>query len=223
MSQTIYYTKAYTIQKTGIVPSFSLSLTGFFRLIKRVLEVTLRTTLLLAFIITAFTVVTSYTDLLFGIRSYTVLTGSMDPTIPVGSIIYNLKNLGYNVGDVVTFKTGKDILVTHRIVEVMSNGEVMYLTKGDANSVPDSSYITADKIIGKTYLSIPFIGRAAGMLKTPSGLLTAVFLPAAVIILFELWNIKKEIEKSVEKRILSRVKQEGGVPPHSQLWSESLA
>jgi signal peptidase I len=190
---------------------------------KTTIELALRTVLVIAFIITAFTVVTSNTDLLLGIRSYAVLTGSMEPNIPTGSIIYSIKNLGYNLNDVITFKTTGDVLVTHRIVSIENTGEVLYGTKGDANTVADRTKISADKILGKTYFSVPYIGRIAGMLKTPQGLFTVVFLPAILIVLFELWNIKKEIEKSVERRILNSLKKQGGVPPHSTIWSESLS
>ena len=44
--------------------------------------------LFILMILAAITVLTSRTSLLFGIKSYTVLTGSMSPTIPTGSVIY---------------------------------------------------------------------------------------------------------------------------------------
>lgn len=212
----------YTVESQGIM-SLRLRDIHLFSVIHTLLGVTLRLVLILAFIITAFTVVTSNTDLLLGIRSYTVLSGSMEPTIPTGSIIYTMKNLGYNLGDVITYKVSEDKLVTHRIVRIKNNGEVVYLTKGDANTAPDAEYVTAEKIVGKTYFSLPVIGRVSGMLKTPAGLFTVVFLPAIVIILFELWNIKKEIEKSVEQRLLQKMKEQGGAQTYSHVWSELLS
>jgi signal peptidase I len=215
-------TQIYKVEKAHIL-ELRLKDLNILVLFRSTIGIFLRLILILAFIITIFTVITSNTNYLFGIRSYTVLTGSMEPNIPVGSFIFSMKNLGYNVGDVITYKISGETLITHRIVEIQNNGEVLYLTKGDANTVPDSTYITVDKIVGKTYFSLPLIGQISGMLKTPQGLFGAVFLPAVIIVLFELWNIKKEIEKSVEDRILKRMKSQGGAHPHSQLWSESVS
>jgi signal peptidase len=212
----------YTVEKKGIL-HLRIRDVKFFRVIGSLISISLRLVLILAFIVTAFTVVTSNTDLLFGIRSYTVLSGSMEPTIPTGSIIYTMKNLGYNLGDVITYKVSEDKLVTHRVVEIKNNGEVLYVTKGDANAAADASAVTADKVLGKTYFFLPFIGRVSGLLKTPAGLFTVVFLPAIVIILFELWNIKKEIEKSVERRILSKLEEQRGAQTYSHVWSELLS
>lgn len=187
-----------------------------------VFEFTLRSVLIVTVILTALTVVTSNTDKFFGIKSYTVLTGSMEPTIPTGSIIYTMHNLGYNIGDIITFKTSSGKTVTHRVAGVENNGQVMYRTRGDANRVNDQEAITADRIIGKTYLSIPYIGKVSSMLKTPQGLFLSVFLPAMFIILYELWVIKKEIEKGVEKRLLKKLQEQGGAYTHS-LWQESIS
>ena len=60
---------------------------------------------------------------LFGFQVYGVLTGSMEPTYPTGSLIY-VQQVDYNdlkLRDVITFSSGKSI-VTHRIIEVVPNG-----------------------------------------------------------------------------------------------------
>jgi signal peptidase len=214
----MHKTQIYYKQTTGI-SDIRLRDVKVLQILKRSIEIALRTILITAFILTTVTVVTSNTELLLGIRSYTVLSGSMEPSIPTGSIIYTMKNLGYNLHDVITFKTAGDQTVTHRVVSIENNGEVLYVTKGDANSSLDGQKVTTDKILGKTYVAIPFIGKLSEILKTPKGLLTAVFLPAVFIILFELWNIKKEIEKSVERRLLQKLKKQGGAHTHS-LWPE---
>lgn len=192
------------------------------RTLKTLIEVSMRAVLIVAVLVTAITVVTSNTEAFFGIKSFTVLSGSMEPTLPVGSIIYTQKNLGYNLGDIITFKTSSGMTVTHRVVRVENTGEVIYKTKGDANSSVDSSVVTADKIIGKTYFFLPYIGKISATLKTPQGLIVSVFLPALVVILYELWIIKKEIEKGVEQRLLEKLRQQGEVSTQS-LWLESTS
>src|SRR3989344_3457537 len=74
--------------------------------------------LFLLMVITAFTVITSRTSLFFGIKSYTVLTGSMSPTIPTGSVIYTIPATQYTIGDVVTFEN-KGVNITHRIIALV--------------------------------------------------------------------------------------------------------
>lgn len=193
----------------------------FLKVFKHISVATLRTALVIAVILSAFTVITSNTDYL-GMKSFTVLSGSMEPSIMTGSVIYTMKNLGYNLNDVITYKTATGQMVTHRIVAVENTGEVTYRTRGDANSAIDSTPITSDMIVGKTYFAIPFIGKVGAMLKDPKGLFAVVFLPAIIVILYELWTIKKEIEKNVERKLLARLKEQGGVPPHS-LWPESTS
>ncbi len=53
----------------------------------------------------------------------------------------------------------KKIVVSHRIISTQNkNGEVTYRTKGDANDKPDYNSINTSNIIGRVFISIPFIG-----------------------------------------------------------------
>ena len=55
-----------------------------------------------------------------GLQVYTVLSGSMEPAYPTGSVIY-VKEVDYKtleVGDPITFMLSEDIIATHRIVEI---------------------------------------------------------------------------------------------------------
>lgn len=72
-------------------------------------------------------------------RTLTVLTASMRPTIPPGSVIVvrptPVEDL--RVGDIVTYSAPlpDHRLVTHRVVKVVRPGVVQ--TRGDANNTPD--------------------------------------------------------------------------------------
>ncbi|MEG1646696.1 MAG: signal peptidase I [Clostridia bacterium] len=84
----------------------------------------------------------------FGIYIFQVETASMEPTLSEGTVIISInpsseKNV--NVGDIVTFKTTKGQIVTHRIVEKVADG---YFTKGDnpKNSI-DDEVLTFNRII----------------------------------------------------------------------------
>ena len=96
---------------------------------------------------------------LAGYRPLVVLSGSMEPSVPVGSLlIINTRDKDAEAGDIVTYsvKSGSDELyVTHRVIEVADDGG--FLTKGDANETPDG-YIGSDRVVGSFVFSIPYLG-----------------------------------------------------------------
>jgi signal peptidase len=158
-----------------------------------------------------FTLITSKTDKVASIRSFVVLTGSMEPTVPVGSIVYSQKSStnAYDPGDIISFKNKNDLTVTHRIAgKKNSKSGMMYQTKGDANNVTDTDSLPEDKVIGKVIFQVPYVGRIINFVKTPMGFLVLIVFPTLLFIAGELWNIKKEIEKEVEKRVLAKVQNE---------------
>lgn len=95
--------------------------------------------------------------IVIGYKPLVVLTGSMEPTYKVGSILYYHKvdesELGVN--DVITFRYD-DLVITHRIENITGTD---YITKGDANNSPDPLPIQYENIMGKvTNLTIPYMG-----------------------------------------------------------------
>ena len=73
---------------------------------------------------------------LIGLQPYVVLSGSMEPTYHVGSLIY-VKSVDYKelkVGDPITYMVSEDTVVTHRIIEVLVDEEdpntIRYFTQG---------------------------------------------------------------------------------------------
>lgn len=65
---------------------------------------------------------------LFGIRPYVVYSGSMEPKIPTGAVVFT-KEGAYSpeTGDIITFHN-EDTVVTHRVVK---KEEGTFITKGD--------------------------------------------------------------------------------------------
>ncbi|WFR72163.1 signal peptidase I [Prescottella defluvii] len=88
---------------------------------------------------------------LAGATPYTVLTSSMEPTYPPGTLIVvkPQDSQSLQVGDAITYQweSGKPEVVTHRIVAVQrtSDGELRFTTQGDDNSSPDESPLCQDK------------------------------------------------------------------------------
>ena len=97
--------------------------------------------------------------MLFGNRPVVVLTGSMEPSYPVGSLTYyhpaTFEEI--KIGDAITFKAG-DSLVTHR-VEEKNDLSRNFITKGDNNETQDINPVEEVDLIGKTStIAIPYLG-----------------------------------------------------------------
>lgn len=139
-------------------------------------------------------------------KIFVVKSGSMEPTIDIGSIAVVFPSLDYKVGDVITFLdpnglSSKDT-VTHRIYAINSenSNEEIYVTKGDANDAPDGGQIKKEHIIGKYVFSVPLIGYLLGYIKTLAGLVLIIIIPATLIVYEEIRKLKKEASAIIENR-----------------------
>ena len=94
----------------------------------------------------------------------TVLTSSMEPSLPPGTLIIvrpvDVKDL--RIGDVATYQisSGRPGVITHRITEVnsTSTGELSFTFKGDNNADIDSKQVVPDQIQGRVWYSVPYMG-----------------------------------------------------------------
>lgn len=132
-----------------------------------------------------------------GVRVFSVQSGSMEPAIHVGSIVF-VKTGSYDVGDVITARSERNAneTVTHRIVEVTDEaGTRMFKLKGDANEDPDGELVPERRVIGKVILSLPYFGRVVAFAQTQVGFVVMIVIPGTIIVYSELMNIKKEMGK----------------------------
>ena len=136
-----------------------------------------------------------------GLQPYVVLSGSMEPTYPVGSLIY-VKSTDYKqlkVGDPITFLVSEDTVATHRIIEVLPDKDdpntIRYFTQGDANDAPDGSSVHYKNIIGKPVFSIPYLGYVSNYIQTPPGKYVAISGCALLMLLVFLPDIFVKDEK----------------------------
>ncbi|WP_052436818.1 signal peptidase I [Georgenia sp. SUBG003] len=121
----------------------------------------------------------------------TVLTGSMEPTIPTGSqvVVEPLEGerdaAQLRIGDVVTFMPYPDdpTLVTHRIVSrsIGTDGSVSFTTQGDANDAADPWQITATQLRGEVRYHVPYAGYLANAL---DGTQKSTGIVAVAVLLF---------------------------------------
>ena len=140
---------------------------------------------------------------IFGIQMYSVLSGSMAPTINTGDLVYvkDVKPEQVQKDDVITFSIDEETLATHRVVQIINqNDSISFKTKGDANQTEDSRLVTSKNLVGKVLFHIPKLGSALDKIHTGSGRIIAIGLGALVVLLVLLQDIffpeeKKERHK----------------------------
>ncbi len=122
---------------------------------------------------------------MLGFQMYTVISGSMEPAIPTGSLVYikDMEPANVEDGDVIAFYGGHDsnAIITHRVVK---NRVVMgeFITKGDANEKEDMNPIPYDNFLGRVELSIPIVGEIAQIFTSMEGkIIAATMIGVAVI------------------------------------------
>jgi signal peptidase len=147
---------------------------------------------------------------LLGANLLVVLSQSMEPNIPMGSIVVSQPVAAADeigVGDVITFQApgpdGDPALITHRVVEVLGGGiGVRFRTQGDAVEDPDMSLVSSSDLVGRVWLSLPLVGYLIAFIRTPVGYLTIVGLPAALLILSEWVEILRSIREQKRPRVV---------------------
>ena len=121
---------------------------------------------------------------LFGATPYAVLTSSMRPALPEGTLVV-VRPAGpgtIGIGSVITYQitSGEPAVVTHRVVAqaVDGAGSPIYRTRGDANAAPDAGWVKPVQVKGKVWYAVPQLGRVNAALSGPDHQL-AVYLAAA--------------------------------------------
>ncbi|MCK5027240.1 MAG: signal peptidase I [Candidatus Pacebacteria bacterium] len=143
-----------------------------------------------------------------------VLSGSMEPAIPVGSVIVIKPVESYAVGDIVTYgkDTKTDIPTTHRIIDERTEGEdTFYKTQGDANDDPDIKELKKSAIIGKVLLTIPFLGYLIDFAKQPLGFVLFVIIPAVIVIgdeIKKIWIETRRIKRKKKEKAKNKSKRD---------------
>lgn len=125
----------------------------------------------------------------FGMHVFTVLSGSMEPSYPVGSLIYvkSVDPFQLKEGDVITFLLDEDTVATHRIVDIVPDDEedsvIRFRTKGDANDAEDGSLVHCRNVVGTPIFTIPKLGFFADYIRHPPGMYIAISAAAIVLLI----------------------------------------
>ncbi len=155
---------------------------------------------------------------LFDVQVYSVISGSMEPEYPVGSLIYvkEVDPSEVKVGDVITFVLSDETPATHRVIEINESAQ-LFNTRGDANftineATGEKEYtedppVHFKNLIGKPIFKIPLLGYIAYFIQHPPGMYIAIAAGAILLILAFLPDLFKK-DKGKEKP----VPQKEGVP-----------
>ena len=118
-----------------------------------------------------------------------VLSGSMSPVIDTGDMIIDEKLAAdraahLQVGQIISFlpNDGTGTPITHRIHAITAiGGQLVYVTKGDANNAPDATPVSPSRVVGLYDAKIPAAGYVMNALHQP---LTLGLLLAAPLLWF---------------------------------------
>lgn len=129
-----------------------------------------------------------------GAVPYAILSGSMQPTLPAGSLVVvrpvPADRIG--VGSVITYQveSGDPTTVTHRVAGVgyTADGRRFLRTRGDANDSVDARPVLPVQVAGTMWYSVPLLGYAPALI-TPERreqvtLLVSVLLGAYTLTMF---------------------------------------
>ena len=120
---------------------------------------------------------------LLGFKVYNVVSGSMTPAIPQGSMVL-VKPVEWNSvnpGDVIAFER-EGTVVAHRVVAVQREEE-SFITKGDANELEDFNPVPFEELIGRVERHVPVLGEVETQLSTLQGKLYLLLLVVSGLLL----------------------------------------
>ncbi len=141
------------------------------------------------------------TPTFFGIKTYTIASGSMQPYLDVGDIVIvkNAQKDELKEGDIISYREGERV-ITHRIIEIdNSSDDVKYKTKGDNNNVEDNNLVKFNLVEGKVVQRVSKLGYLSIFLKNKIIIIVIVLL--CYICIFR-------SEKRGKKRALRRLKRD---------------
>lgn len=124
---------------------------------------------------------------IFGYQVYNVISGSMAPAIPTGSLVYVKSEPAGEIetDDVIAFYSAADTgaIITHRVLENHTvSGE--FITKGDANEQKDPLPVEYEYLLGKVVLSVPVLGEILAMAASAQGKIAVACMIGASILFF---------------------------------------
>ena len=135
-------------------------------------------------------------------NALTVLTGSMTPEIPVGSVVLvrPVDPRTFEIDDIATYQVepGKDAYITHRIVRIKNSEEpTTFIFKGDAKRGRDLKPVPADAVKGEVWFHIPYLGAIRDALHGKAGLSLLAMLVLGGYAISQLVEVVRDKRKPI--------------------------
>lgn len=166
-----------------------------------------------------------------GYSMFRVTTGSMEPTLPVGTllIVKEVPIEQIEQDDIVTFRSKSSnmlgAVITHRVVNIFENtqGQIFLETKGDNNSDPDGSFVEQNNLIGRVVYNTSsgnIFSELMGVLTDPVGFFACIVLPCLVFGVLIMRNTIKNIRTEMEALSRELDSEEKPDPLKKQMGTE---
>lgn len=144
-----------------------------------------------------------------------VRSSSMEPAMRAGALAVMLPIDPEDVkaGDIIAFDPpwDPDVIVSHRVMAVRRDGQILFDTKGDATEETDPYYVPAQNVHGKVVFNIPYLGYAAsavmGYVRTWLGFVTLVCIPMVILVGSAIRDVNRSRNVRV-KRLARRLERQ---------------
>ena len=133
-----------------------------------------------------------------GVTPLIVLSGSMEPQILEGELIFSTHIDPDDVREemVISFfdplsTTGT--IVTHKVVEIIDDGDgtISWRTRGINNNAHDSALVPEENLVGRYRFGIPFAGFVAMFMQSTPGLVVCVAVPLVLFVGYDMLRRRK--------------------------------
>ncbi len=153
----------------------------------------------------------------FGVSAHPVLSGSMEPALKVGGLIF-CRKIPVNeveVGDIIGFNAQQGEKVTHRVIDVREeDGKRWFQTKGDANEDPDPDLVAiGEEKVDKVVYHLPYLGFFSSFMQSKLAFLVFICAPAFILIVLfgrDLWVAVGEFREGRKRASAGKSLGEGG-------------
>ena len=142
-----------------------------------------------------------------GVTPFTVLSGSMsgerEGHLEIGDLILvrEVESTELEVGDVISFLAYGSV-TTHRIIEISEeNGQIQFITKGDANNVEDQAPVVEEQLVGQVVCRVPKVGNFVMFLRQPLGMVLFIVLPLLLFIFLDIYLQRRNGRKKKEEEL----------------------
>lgn len=162
-----------------------------------------------------------------GSRLFAIRTGSMEPMMPVGSLVVAtaVDPDRIVVGDVVTIQLDGGSTMTHRVSAIVERDDGwMFELKGDANAVHDPVLVGGETVVGRVDLAVPLLGYLLAMLSMPTGIAALLSIGGTLLtagwLLDELTDAEADEDLAAERVEQERLDATNVVGLDLAAWSE---